>query len=111
MYSLAYYGECLHTTLPIEQGRRLVLQYDLVQRSELPLLKAPDQTLNNACLRKIQSAVKQWISDPQATKLIIPLEHKYTETGLVPACLLGRDRTVFSSLCELGSVQLLEAKA
>ena len=91
----AFYADCKHTLMSVESGLRLVLAFNLVRtRPTSPgvdnILKAPTQPDSQAhALRRV---VVDWINgNRRLTRLLIPLEHKYTEASCSIQNLKGAD--------------------
>jgi len=90
----AFYADCKHTLMPVESGLRLVLAFNLVRTRSSPgvdnALKAPTQPDSQAhALRRV---VVDWINgNRRLTRLLIPLEHKYTEASCSIQSLKGAD--------------------
>ncbi len=95
----AFYADCRHEVLPVEEGWRVVLTFDLVlpadvAGSELP---APRQA-------ELQAAVHEAFAlDTDAPRLapwVLLLDHEYTEHGLRWPLLKGDDRWRVAALRE-----------
>lgn len=84
----AFYADCKHEVLPITQGCRLTLIYNLVRTDKkLPLPQPPDYRQEQT---KVASLLREWAEALNATttdteipkKLIYVLEHAYTSAEL-----------------------------
>jgi len=94
----AFYADCVHEVLPITQGFRLTLVYNLVRpggRPPEPPDHRPEQGRAAALLRN-------W--DPDGpVKLVLPLEHAYTPAELGFAALKSADAAVAGVLAAAAS--------
>jgi hypothetical protein len=106
--ALAWYADCEHEILPLEQGHRLVLVYNLVLPASRKKVLAPDFGREVAALRKGLAA---WRATQAATDglLVIPMQHAYSEDGLQPDWLKGTDRAQAEALFAAASSAGLEA--
>jgi predicted 2-oxoglutarate/Fe(II)-dependent dioxygenase YbiX len=90
----AFYADCVHEVVPVTQGHRLVLVYNLLRRGRGPLPKTPEfdvqQTRLTSLLTKWHHALHQPHTD-EPLKLIFPLEHAYTPAELSFTALKGGD--------------------
>ncbi|WPL17885.1 hypothetical protein Thiowin_02928 [Thiorhodovibrio winogradskyi] len=117
----AFYADCRHQVLPITDGCRLALIYNLFRRDGGPLPQAPDHDSARGALTQVLSQWSQvdgrgegqgeWqggdriegqdASQDQAKwprKLVLPLEHAYTEAELGFRKLKGIDATLAAML-------------
>ena len=106
--ALAWYADCEHEILPLEQGHRLVLVYNLVLPASRRKFLAPDFSREVAALKK---GLVAWRATQAATDglLVIPLEHAYSEDGLQPDWLKGTDRAQAEALFTAAGSAGLEA--
>ncbi|SJM95788.1 conserved hypothetical protein [Crenothrix polyspora] len=79
----AFYADCLHEILPITEGCRLTLVYNLLRTNKkLPLPTPPDYQHEQST---VAALLRQWSADlalkvdDVPEKLIYPLQHAYTE--------------------------------
>lgn len=97
----AFYADCVHEVLPITQGCRLTLIYNLL-RAKKPLPKPPDYRLEYdaiACLLREWSAkLSADTHEETPEKLIYLLEHAYTAAELSFDTLKGVDAAVADAL-------------
>ena len=97
----AFYADCVHEVLPITEGCRLVLIYNLVRRARGRAPEPPDyaaeQAQVTALLRRWQRG-KRREDDDTPEKLVYPLEHAYTPAELSFAALKGADAAVAAVL-------------
>jgi len=95
----AFYADCVHEVLPITQGCRLTLIYNLLRTDKkMPLPKPPDYSLEQD---KVASLLREWtaelsINSHEETpeKLIYLLEHAYTLAELGFDALKNADEAV-----------------
>lgn len=93
----AFYADCVHEVLPVTDGCRLALTYNLIRRRAGRRIVVPDYADQEAHLTAAlqpwrKSALRSARSAP--TKLVYPLEHAYTQAELGFANLKGRDAAV-----------------
>ena len=90
----AFYADCVHEVLPVTEGCRLTLVYNLIRRRRGPLREPPDYDDQQ---RRITALLQAWgegrrsPGDDAPEKLIYPLEHAYTPAELAFATLKGVD--------------------
>lgn len=104
----AFYADCRHEVLPVTEGWRIVLTFDLVLPRESVAPRTPVHPPLLAALRALFEPVGE---APRATPWVLLLDHQYTEHGLRWPLLKGDDRPRVAALRaaaeELGlSVQL-----
>jgi len=94
----AFYADCRHEVLPIAEGYRLALIYNLVRRGAGPVPAPPDYAQTQ---EQITALLRAWAErtagadDPPAPdKLVYPLEHAYTLAELGFDALKGADAAV-----------------
>ena len=89
----AFYADCEHEVRPIQEGRRVCLVYNLIQRTHgtrrRAALTAPDYAREVAAAAKILSGWAQGGAPP--VKLVYVLEHHYSPAGLSWAGLKNGD--------------------
>ncbi len=95
----AFYADCVHEVLPVTQGCRLTLIYNLIRTDKkLPLPKPPDynqeQALVAALLHNWSTLLKAEPGDEIPEKLIYLLEHAYTPAELGFDTLKNADAAV-----------------
>jgi hypothetical protein len=85
----AFYADCRHEVLPVEEGWRVALTYDLVVPRVIrsPRAQAPDPEVLAALGAHFQSGERD-ISRPW----VLMLDHEYTEHGLRWHLIKGHDR-------------------
>ena len=94
----AFYADCLHEVLPVTQGCRLTLVYNLLRKGKGKAPKPPEygteQAKVAAVLRTWQDEMVEFEGDEGRSvpeKLVYPLEHAYTAPELSFAVLKGAD--------------------
>jgi hypothetical protein len=94
----AFYADCRHEVLPVEEGWRVVLSFDLVvpSHSARPAIPAPLQGAVAAALRE-QFGIDG--EAPRQRPWVLLLDHDYTEHGLRWPLLKGDDRWRVAALC------------
>jgi len=92
MFFATFYADCPHEILPVTEGHRLCLVYNLIHRgSGLP----PASVDNTNTVHTICSAIREWYdNEGYRSKFAYLLEHKYTPAGLSFNGLKNRDRVV-----------------
>ncbi|KAL6073102.1 Fe2OG dioxygenase domain-containing protein [Balamuthia mandrillaris] len=103
----AFYADCPHELLPVTEGHRLCLVYNLVcsptSSSSVSLPQPPEHL---PLIRDIQRVLRVWhrkaMDDEDVPEqLVFMLDHKYSKAGLKSyENLKGRDRTIFDLLRE-----------
>ena len=88
----AFYADCEHETLPVREGNRVSLVYNLVlQGSDSAFFaRAPDHCKR---VEEVSRLLGEWsrAARPEADKIVWLLEHDYSEAGLSFATLKGVD--------------------
>lgn len=85
----AFYADCEHEILPITQGYRVCLIYNLALSGSTQQPRAPHSS------PLVANAVKllpRLFADDLRNKIAIPLAHQYTPAGMHPPDLKGVDR-------------------
>ena len=93
----AFYADCVHEVLPVTEGCRLILAYNLVRSAEGPSLEPPDYAIEQGCITSLLCAWREGKSRPDdATpeKLVTLLEHAYTPAELSIQALKGGDASI-----------------
>lgn len=85
----AFYADCVHEVLPVTQGFRLTLVYNLVR----PGGRAPEPPDHRAEQARASALLRGWDGDGPV-KLVLPLEHAYTPAELGFPALKGADAAV-----------------
>jgi predicted 2-oxoglutarate/Fe(II)-dependent dioxygenase YbiX len=90
----AFYADCVHEVLPVTEGCRLILVYNLVRRGRGRSPEPPDYAAEQA---RLTTLLRSWCDgksrrdDDAPEKLVYPLEHAYTPAELGFAALKGAD--------------------
>ncbi len=93
----AFYADCLHEVLPVSEGYRLTLVYNLVRRQRGAPPRPPDYEKEQA---RATAILKAWAAEKRRPdregpeKLVYPLEHDYTPAEIGFETLKGVDATV-----------------
>jgi predicted 2-oxoglutarate/Fe(II)-dependent dioxygenase YbiX len=85
----AFYADCRHEVLPIASGYRLALVYNLIRPDGEPVPLPPDY---DSVRESVAALLRQWSDGP--LKLVLPLEHAYSEAELGFGTLKGADAAV-----------------
>jgi hypothetical protein len=85
----AFYADCEHEVRPLERGHRLCLIYNLTLAESKQTITAPRESEHVATIAPL---LREWAADVSARKLVVTLEHEYTEKGLAWDALKGVDR-------------------
>ncbi len=85
----AFYADCVHEVLPVTQGFRLTLVYNLIR----PGGRAPEPPDHRAEQARAAALLRGW-DDDGPVKLVLPLEHAYTPAELGFPALKGADAAV-----------------
>ncbi|CAF2949725.1 unnamed protein product, partial [Rotaria sp. Silwood2] len=100
-YYLVFYADCEHEILPITDGYRLSLIYNIVVNKEKlnSYSQIPSSPLNEKYIQNICQALIKWSKTMNSpSKLIIPLKHKYTKANMLPNLLKSKDHTIANLL-------------
>jgi len=84
----AFYADCRHEVLPVEDGWRVALSFDLV----LPKASHPPAAPADPELLRLLAAEFGTEAAPRTTPWVLLLDHEYSEHGLRWAQLKGADR-------------------
>lgn len=85
----AFYADCVHEVLPVTQGFRLALVYNLLR----PGGRTPEPPDHRAEQAHAAALLREW-DDDGPVKLVLPLEHAYTPAELGFSALKGADAAV-----------------
>jgi len=97
----AFYADCVHEVLPVTEGCRLTLVYNLLRSGRGPLPEPPSyegEQSRVAALLRAWGEGRKSPGDDIPEKLIYPLEHAYTPAELGFATLKGADAAVAAVL-------------
>lgn len=99
---IIFYSDCLHEILPVIEGYRVAITYNVVLNS---LEEAIDDQVHEA----LDKALKDYFSSETRTgkpqKLVYALNHKYSESNLKWGLLKGQDRTCGFALLAIAKQQ------
>lgn len=93
----AFYADCEHELRPLKDGYRLCLIYNLTLAKAGKRVTAPRQSEQ---VGAVHGLLRKWTRDASARKLVVTLDHQYTERGLSWDTLKGADRGKARVLCE-----------
>ena len=88
----AFYADCEHEVLPVQEGSRVCLVYNLIQASakrKTRVLKAPNYESQVA--KAAAMLVEYWNSPHTPAKIAWLLDHRYSPAGLSFSSLKGSD--------------------
>lgn len=85
----AFYADCEHEVRPLRKGYRLALVYNLTLAKSKSRIIAPRESEHVTLIGEL---LQEWAADDSARKLVVTLEHQYTEAGLTWDALKGVDR-------------------
>ena len=113
-YAAAFYGDCEHKLLPVKDGNRLCLIYNLVRPSKLEQASAATTCtpahipslqrwgVDQDQLKRASSLWTQSITHATPSSLAFQLEHEYTDQNIAFANLKGQDASLAQLLLESG---------
>jgi len=93
----AFYADCEHEVRPLRAGHRLCLVYNLTLGKSGKTLTAPRASES---IERIRPIPREWAEDDSVAKLIVTLDHQYTQGGLAWDSLKGVDRAKAQALLE-----------
>jgi hypothetical protein len=86
----AFYADCEHEIRPLCAGYRLCLVYNLtLAKSKKKGITAPRQGEH---IERVSQVVRDWVNAEAPRKLVVTLDHQYTQEGLAWDALKGVDR-------------------
>lgn len=86
----AFYADCVHEVLPVTDGCRLTLVYNLLRHKRGSALRPPSYVSEQA---RAEAMLRRWrAGEPE--KLVYPLQHAYTQAELAIDTLKGVDAAV-----------------
>ena len=94
---MAFYGDCEHEIMPVTEGWRFCLVYNLVVTKPHPTGVVPDTSQLESMVKKLEVEAAKWKASPTG-KLGYCLDHEYTLDSLDFGKLKGRDAVVLSAL-------------
>jgi hypothetical protein len=93
----AFYADCEHEIRPLRAGYRLCLVYNLTLKKGKKSLAAPR---SSEYVEPISRILRDWTRHDTPRKLVVTLEHQYTQDGLTWDALKGVDRAKARVLLE-----------
>jgi hypothetical protein len=97
LHYAAFYADCEHEVRPLTEGYRLCLVYNLTLSKAGKKITAPSDTEHIGAIREL---LREWSQTESAGKLVVTLDHQYTEQGLSWDTLKGVDRVKARVLCQ-----------
>lgn len=91
---VAFYADCVHEVRPVRTGRRVTATFNLLVSQEPEPQSDPDQELADLLREHFATPVtRRWASSdlPPPNRLIVLLDHQYSQRGLAAGRLKGRD--------------------
>ena len=86
----AFYADCEHEIRPLRAGYRLCLVYNLtLTKSKKKGITAPRRGEH---VERISEILRDWVNAEAPRKLVVTLDHQYTQEGLTWGALKGVDR-------------------
>jgi hypothetical protein len=87
----AFYADCRHEITPVHTGYRVCLIYNLALDR---VRQQPSAPRSSPAIAEAATVLRELFADPSVdrNKLVLPLQHQYTEAGLDPTALKGADR-------------------
>ena len=96
IHAAAFYSDCEHEIKPVRSGYRLSLVYNVtLAGASRRTIKAPEYRSQTDNIAKV---LKRWQAKDDPEKLVVLLNHEYTEKGLAPDLLKGTDRSRVQAL-------------
>jgi hypothetical protein len=93
----AFYADCEHEIRPLREGHRLCLVYNLTLTKGKKGVAAPRSSEH---VERISGILREWAEEAGPPKLVVTLEHQYTQEGLAWDALKGVDRARAQALAE-----------
>ena len=95
LHIAAFYADCEHEIKPVRTGYRLSLVYNITLAKSKKTIKAPQYSSQTA---EIANLLQRWQLKDKPDKLVVLLDHEYTQKGLTPDRLKGTDRAKTQAL-------------
>eukprot|EP01030_Chromulinospumella_sphaerica_P001719 gene1719-1685_t len=86
----AFYADCHHEVRPVQQGHRMVLTFNVVLRPDSTQAKTAHSP---ALLAALQQHFDEQDGASSKQRLVVYLDHEYSQKGLSWGLLKGHDRT------------------
>ncbi len=95
----AFFADCQHEIMPVTSGYRLCLVYNLLHEDST---QGSPKSIPRKLSRDLLKLLEQWKKDPSSPKkLVLELDHQYTEFNLSWNGLKGRDRETVNLFKEM----------
>lgn len=92
---VAFYADCLHEVRPVRSGRRVTLTFNLLvtRDSEAMAIDPDDELAGLVGEHFVTPVTRRWSEEtsPAPNRLIVLLDHQYSQRGLAAGRLKGRD--------------------
>ena len=91
---VAFYADCIHEVRPVRTGRRVTLTFNLLVSRDSEAAVDPDDELAGLVGEHFATPVtRRWSekTSPPPNRLVVLLDHQYSERGLAGIRLKGRD--------------------
>lgn len=92
---VAFYADCVHEVRPVRSGRRVTLTFNLLVTHDAETTEVdPDEELAGLVGEHFATPVtRRWSEEaaPTPDRLVVLLDHQYSERGLAAGRLKGRD--------------------
>jgi hypothetical protein len=93
----AFYADCEHENKPLRSGYRLCLVYNIVLAFPDAVITAP---LYKAGVDGVARVLEKWRAEGNSERLLITLDHQYTQESLYFSTLKGLDRVRAQTLVD-----------
>ncbi|MDT0202243.1 2OG-Fe(II) oxygenase [Nocardioides sp. AE5] len=92
---VAFYADCVHEVRPVRSGRRVTLTFNVFLSQESGAIETdPEEELASLLSEHFSTPVPRRWSDellPAPNRLVVLLDHQYSQRGLTSGRLKGRD--------------------
>ncbi len=106
----AFYCDCKHEILPVSDGIRVCLVYNLVM-NEANVTEIPIAPIVSDIETEIATLCDEWRETNSPTKIVYGLSHKYTERSISLQSLKSSDKAVADALVKLSKDHSLAGKS
>ncbi len=92
---VAFYADCVHEVRPVRSGRRVTLTFNVLVTHDAEAIQIdPDEELAGLVGEHFATPVtRRWSNEPSPApnRLVVLLDHQYSERGLAVGRIKGRD--------------------
>lgn len=106
----AFYCDCKHEILPVSDGIRVCLVYNLIM-NEIDASNVPTAPIASGIEAEIVSVCDEWRKTNSPAKIVYGLSHKYTERSISFQSLKSTDKAVADALVKLSKDHSLVGKS